>query len=256
MNLLHQHGLSLLLVLSSMVVVSQTANITLGSSLLASKDSSSSWLSPSGEFAFGFRATNNDQNVYLLAVWYDKIPDKTIVWWANGDNPAPEGSKIELTTRGQFMLTGPKGEEIPLPMSIADDEISYAALLDTGNFVLVKSSSYVWESFKNPTDTLLPTRVLEIGGKLTSRQMDRNYSKGKFQLRIQDDGDVVLQPIAPATDFAYEPYFNSKTTNNSDRMDSGYRLVLNESGFVNVVRRNGNTLNIANKTQAPSGDFY
>ncbi|KAI9116482.1 hypothetical protein K1719_012649 [Acacia pycnantha] len=77
----------------------------------ASKDSSSSsssWLSPSGEFAFGFRATNNDQNLYLLGIWYDKIPDKTIVWWANGDNPAPEGSKVELTTKGQFILSGPK----------------------------------------------------------------------------------------------------------------------------------------------------
>lgn len=251
----------MLLVLSSMVA-SQAANITLGSFLFASKDSSSSWLSPSGDFAFGFLSTNNDQNLFMLAIWYDKIPDKTIVWWAN--NPAPKGSKIELTKDGKFILSNPKGQEIWKPMSIVDGDdngVSYAAMLDSGNFVLVKGSNNVWESFKNPTDTLLPTQFLEIGGKLSSKQMVKNYAKGRFQLQLQDDGDVVLQPIVPSTGFAYPSYFSINTTGNNssstnDMDSSEYLLVLNESGYVNVIRRNGNIVNIANKIGFPSADFY
>ena len=42
-------------------------------------------------------------------------------------------------------------------------------MLDIGNFVLVnKNSTFEWESFKNPTDTLLPNQSLELDGKLTS----------------------------------------------------------------------------------------
>lgn len=154
------------------------------------------------------------------------------------------------------MLSNPKGQEIWKPVSVVDNgEASYAAMLDTGNFVLVKGSIYLWESFKNPTDTLLPTQILEIGGKLSSRQMDRNYSTGSFQLRLQDD-DVVLQLAAPSTDFANKIYFNSSTSNPADNMESGYPVVLNESGYVNVVRRNGDTVSIAKKMGVPLGDFY
>ncbi|KAL6347802.1 hypothetical protein AAG906_026331 [Vitis piasezkii] len=46
-------------------------------SLLAS-DGSSSWKSPSGDFAFGFRPLA-DGSLFLLAIWFEKIPERTIV---------------------------------------------------------------------------------------------------------------------------------------------------------------------------------
>ncbi|GLT55830.1 hypothetical protein SLA2020_289490 [Shorea laevis] len=96
------HSLSqlyFLLLLLPAFVVSQTSNITLGSYLVASKDSPS-WKSPSGDFAFGFYQLQN-QDQFLLAIWFDKIPSRTTVWYANGDNPASEGSKVELTRDGK-----------------------------------------------------------------------------------------------------------------------------------------------------------
>jgi hypothetical protein len=52
----------------------------------------SSWLSPSGDFALGFRPHNNS-DFFLLSIWYGKIPDRTIVWYTNADQLAPKGSK-------------------------------------------------------------------------------------------------------------------------------------------------------------------
>ncbi|XP_021319170.1 G-type lectin S-receptor-like serine/threonine-protein kinase LECRK4 [Sorghum bicolor] len=54
-------------------------NISLGSSLTP-QGPSSFWLSPSGDFAFGFRSLSIKGNAssYLLAVWFSKISDKTV----------------------------------------------------------------------------------------------------------------------------------------------------------------------------------
>lgn len=70
--------ISLLLLLALLFPgVAKAANINLESSLLATKDSDP-WGSPSGEFPFGFRHIDS-QDVFVLAIWFDKIPDKTIV---------------------------------------------------------------------------------------------------------------------------------------------------------------------------------
>ncbi|KAI9128574.1 hypothetical protein K1719_000057 [Acacia pycnantha] len=84
---------SLLFALFSPSVLSQTSsNITLGTSLIA--EDGSFWASPSADFAFGFKLI--EENGFLLAIWFNKIPEQTIVWSVNGQNLAPKGSKVEL----------------------------------------------------------------------------------------------------------------------------------------------------------------
>ncbi|CAL2236819.1 unnamed protein product [Prunus armeniaca] len=249
------HLLGFFLVLEPLSVAAQTANISLGSSLTTSR-SSSAWQSPSGTFAFGFRRIA-DQDLFLLAIWYDKIPDKTIVWYANGDNPAPKGSKLELTTDGQLTLTGPRSQEIWKPLSVLSGRVAYAAMLDTGNFVLANTNgNYLWQSFKDLKDTVLPTQVLEIGDKLNSRQTANSYSQGRFQLQLKSDGRLVLYRIALPTEFAYQPYYQSNTSDVVDEMNSGYQLSFNELGYLNVVRRNGHIDKLINKTLLPIRDYY
>ncbi|KAH1223539.1 G-type lectin S-receptor-like serine/threonine-protein kinase LECRK1 [Glycine max] len=114
-------------------------NITLSSTL--STNDNDAWLSPSGEFAFGFRQLNST-NLFVVAIWYDKIPAKTIVWNAKANETlatAPAGSQVQLTLEG-LTLTSPKGESIWKAQPSVP--LSYGAMLDTGNFVLVN---------KNPT---------------------------------------------------------------------------------------------------------
>ena len=255
-----QHAVLLLLfVFPSWPLVFSQANpeIRLGSSLIAS-DNSSSWRSPSGEFAFGFHQLGN-QSLFLLAIWFEKIPEKTLVWYANGDNPAPKGSKVELTSDGQFMLRDPKGEEIWRPQK-ADNIVSHATMLDTGNFVLEDRNQNltVWESFKNPVNTILPTQVLELGGTLYSQKSESNYSKGRFQLRLQPGGSLELITVDPESGTAYEAYYRSNSIfvapNSGDSVE---RMIFDESGGIYVLLRNGTgTVNIASGSTSSSGGHY
>ncbi|XP_057981110.1 G-type lectin S-receptor-like serine/threonine-protein kinase LECRK4 [Malania oleifera] len=250
---LHHLIILFTLVLARPAFSQNNQNVSLGSFLLASDDSSSSWRSPSGDFAFGFRRLDN-KNLFLLAIWFDKIPDKTLVWFANGENPAPGGSKIELTADGDFTLNDPQGQVLWK----VDGVFTNAAMLDTGNFVLANRSSdnYGWESFKNPFDTILPTQVLEVGGMLSSRQTENSYSKGRFQLRLLPDGNLVLNTIGLPTEFAYAAYYHSHTYDGADVMNCGYLTIFNESGYMYVKRRNGNIVNLTSGNIVPPRDFY
>ncbi|KAF2290595.1 hypothetical protein GH714_014609 [Hevea brasiliensis] len=105
----------------------------------------------------------------LLAIWFHKIPDKTIVWSANGDNPAQQGSMLQITAT-DLLLTDPSDQRIWNGEINPTATVSYGAMLDTGNFVLIGTNSdYLWESFKNPIDTILPSQTLESDTVLFSR---------------------------------------------------------------------------------------
>ncbi|KAI3905660.1 hypothetical protein MKX01_036569 [Papaver californicum] len=57
-------------------------------------------------------------------------------------------------------------------------------MLDSANFVLAsrKSADNLWESFKNPIDTILPTHIMEANSAVYSRQTKTNYLKGRFRM--------------------------------------------------------------------------
>ncbi|XP_038717282.1 G-type lectin S-receptor-like serine/threonine-protein kinase LECRK3 [Tripterygium wilfordii] len=210
------------------------ANITLTSSLTAAADEKSQWPSPSGEFSFGFRQLNNT-NLFLLAVWFNKIPDRTIVWRANGDKPVPAGSTVELTNSG-LVLRDPQGQT-KWDTKPANTTVSSASMLDTGNFVLAgNNNDYVWESFKYPTDTILPTQILDLGSMLSSRLTETNYSRGRFELRFSN-GTFELNPIAWPSESRYNSYYSSGTT--TDPAESGYQVIFNKSANIYIVKNNG-----------------
>ncbi|KAI7989304.1 G-type lectin S-receptor-like serine/threonine-protein kinase LECRK3 [Camellia lanceoleosa] len=211
------------------------SNITLGSSLSTIGDNSS-WISPSGDFAFGFYQLNNT-NIFLLAIWYANIPEKTVVWHAKTTSPVPSGSKVELTANG-LTLNNPDGQTIW--QAQLTTTISYASMLDSGNFVLstsTNSSAYLWESFSYPTDTLLPTQVLPLDGKMFSKLTETNYSQGRFVLHLEN-GDLRLKRVDWPTDFLY-PWYYQSATDSADSSQSGFQLVFNQSADIYIVKRNG-----------------
>ncbi|KAK3439472.1 hypothetical protein EUGRSUZ_C04345 [Eucalyptus grandis] len=195
-------------------------NLTLGNSLTAN-DQNSSWSSPSGEFSFGFRRMG--AGAYLLAIWFEKIEDKTIVWSVNGNSLAPEGSKVQLTADGGLVLTDPRGREL-WSSGLTGTGLAYAAMLDTGNFILASANHVnLWDSFSQPTDTILPTQQLDLGANVKARYSEMNYSTGRFLFALQPDGNLVLYSTLGVSD----AYWATDTIT-AGRM--GFRLIFNQSG--------------------------
>ncbi|KAI7994783.1 G-type lectin S-receptor-like serine/threonine-protein kinase LECRK3 [Camellia lanceoleosa] len=230
----------LLLSLLPFLPIFSASNVTLGSSLSANGNNSS-WISPSVDFAFGFYQLNNT-NTFLLAIWYANIPEKTIVWHANTTNPVQAGSKVELTASG-LTLNDPNGQT--LWTSQPNGTVSYGTMLNTGNFVLSDTkSNFVWESFSYPTDTILPTQILPLGGMLYSKFSETNYSKGRFELHFTNGGNLELNPVAWPSELLYAPYYSSGTAN-SNSSESGFQLVFSQSADIYVVKGNGGVVQLS-----------
>ncbi|KAG8373959.1 hypothetical protein BUALT_Bualt11G0080300 [Buddleja alternifolia] len=178
--------LFLFLIIYAIVVVTaqqtiRRSNISLDSSLTPTANSS--WLSPSGLYAFGFFPQNN--HGYALGVFIAGISENT-----------------------------------PL--------IASASMFDNGNFVLYDSNSRVaWQSFDNPTDTLLPGQRLSPGQELVSSASQTNPSKGSFRLKMQHDGNLVQYPVN-TPDAPPHAYYASKT----NAMGSNVSLHLENDGHL------------------------
>ncbi|XP_072988306.1 G-type lectin S-receptor-like serine/threonine-protein kinase LECRK3 [Typha latifolia] len=222
-------------------------NITLGSSLTP-LGANSSWLSPSGDFAFGFWPLDDNSTTFLLAIWFDKIPGKTTVWYANGDQPVQSGAHVDLTADGQLSLRDSSGQEV---WNAGVSNSSYGVMLDTGNFVLANADgTYRWQSFDVPADTILPTQVLELGSTLQARLMDTDYSSGRFILAVQSDGNLVFYLVATPSGYQYGPYWASDTVGN------GTQLVFNSTGNIYFSLKNNTLFYLTNGTMDSTEEFY
>ncbi|KAF4359238.1 hypothetical protein F8388_005347 [Cannabis sativa] len=216
-------------------------------------NSFSTWESHSGKFAFGFqKIKKNNKSGFLLAIWFNKTPERTIVWSANGDNLVQQNSKVELNTSGLF-LKDPKGNQIwkaHINEKTTSFEVYYAAMLDTGNFVVANNDSvHLWESFHEPTDTLLPTQTLTQGTKLVARYSYTNYSPGRFQFTLQEDGNLVLSTTKFPLQTKNYPYWESHKVGNG-----GIRLIFNQSGFIYLEEKYGSMLIINTNSSSRQGD--
>ncbi|KAL6603730.1 hypothetical protein ACP70R_044091 [Stipagrostis hirtigluma subsp. patula] len=178
--------------------------------------------SPSGVFAFGFRALDDDPTQFILATWFrfpgagggggsnggspPPPPPQSVVWFAKttdaGSTPvATARSALSITPAGQLALNdGADGSNSVLwapPVNSNLRRPSTLSLLDTGNLqLLADGGGVLWESFAHPRDTLLPGQSVARGtgaeGKLVSKRADAEFTTGRFSLGVQADGNVVL----------------------------------------------------------------
>lgn len=256
-NLLHHYLLQPLLLPIILIIISPTyaqtishSNIiSLRSSFTARTGQTNAWLSPSGDFAFGFRPLEADGTHFLLAIWFDKIDSKTVVWCANGNKPVQAGATVVLAADGQLSLIDHDGQEVW--NAGVNGSVAYAAMLDNGNFILASGDGSVrWQSFDHPSDTILPSQELGVGMGLRSRLMDTNYSSGRFELGVQSDGNLTFYPVNIMTGYEYDPYWATNTTGN------GSRLVFNESTGTIYLALNNTNINLLPERIYSMEDFY
>ncbi|CAN1263442.1 G-type lectin S-receptor-like serine/threonine-protein kinase LECRK1 [Linum perenne] len=243
-------SVSFLLLLSFSVVNSQSRrNVSLGSTLTADSNSNDYWISPSGDFAFGFQRVNNSTNGFLVAILFDKMPERTIVWSANRNRLAPSGSTVQLTSGGRLVVADPSGRQLWTPIEAS---ASYAAMLDTGNFVLAaRDSSTLWESFDHPTDTLLPTQILNRGSQLIAKYSRTNHSLGRFKFILQNDGYLGQFTTTYPQMGSNFGYWNFPSP-----APLGHRLIFNLSGFMYLASNNGSVLSSVFSNGESNQEFY
>nr|XP_023883923.1 G-type lectin S-receptor-like serine/threonine-protein kinase LECRK1 [Quercus suber] len=246
--LFYYHLLVFVITLLVPAIAQVNTNVSVGSALFATDDNST-WTSPSGDFSFGFRRLPGQQDQFLLAIWFAKIPDKTIVWSANGRYPAERESKVELNTAGQLVLIAPSGWELWRSNNNENHQVSNGAMLDTGNFVITsKNSSIIWNSFDEPTNTMLPTQVLGFARSLLSTMSEKSFGVGKFQLRFRQQNisnssyDLILNQIAVYTQNTYGAYYTEHNVSELIMDKSGYLLVKNSLGAISNLSSEGEVL--------------
>ncbi|KAJ6434057.1 hypothetical protein OIU84_017715 [Salix udensis] len=214
-----------------------------GSSITAG--SNDSWPSLSNDFAFGFYSLPN--NLYLVGIWFNKIPERTLVWSANRDSPAVAGSTVNLTSGGQLTLTHLNGTD----QSIYSGGAAVLGTMENdGNFVLTDGiSSVVWQSFNSPTDTILPGQNLSRSQKLYSNANGTvDYSTGNFMLEMQNDGNLVLS----AYRFADPGYWYTKAQPTTVSLEFN-----NDTAFMYLVNTTGDNVRpLTENVPTPVGDYY
>ncbi|KAI5331011.1 hypothetical protein L3X38_021137 [Prunus dulcis] len=117
-------------------------------------------------FALGFFSPGNSQKRYV-GVWYNKVPEQTIVWVANRDNPVTDTSGLLVINSHGGLVIYWKNQSSPLwsaNVTVSSPNNSTAKLLDTGNLVLLEngSQSPLWQGFDYPSNTMLPFMKLGL----------------------------------------------------------------------------------------------
>ncbi|KAK7860301.1 g-type lectin s-receptor-like serine/threonine-protein kinase lecrk3 [Quercus suber] len=198
-----------------------------------------SWLSPSNRFAFGFYQQGSG---FAVGIWLVSQDNRTVVWTANRDDPLVTSNAMVYFNRdGKLVLRTEQGQEQFIASS-AKESVSYAAMLDSGNFVLYDTDNKaIWQSFENPTDTILGGQTVSSGSQLYSSLNKSDHSTGKFYLRMQPDGNLVLYPATsednpPDAYWVSDTYIPGGVHKNQLYLDfNGSLILINESTGATVL---------------------
>ncbi|XP_047150563.1 G-type lectin S-receptor-like serine/threonine-protein kinase LECRK1 [Vigna umbellata] len=211
----------------------ETYQIPLGATLSAQSTTTSFWLSPSAQFAFGFYPLEQGGD-FVVAIWLVSGENKTVVWTAQrNDPPVTSGAKLQLNMDGKLVLTDNQREEKVIAANFSAKAAS-ASVLDSGNFVLHNSKNdIIWQSFDYPTDTLLGGQSLPNGHQLVCNSSQNNHSSGRFRLKMQDDGNLVLYPV-DTSDTGNDAYWASDTSFALNLREQ-YQYPLVENGTLRIL---------------------
>nr|GMC64417.1 G-type lectin S-receptor-like serine/threonine-protein kinase LECRK3 [Ipomoea batatas] len=183
-------------------------------------------------------------NGYAVGIFVAGIPERTPVWTANRDTTPifPSNSTLVLKSDGRLVVEVRQDTISIFPTDGLP--ISSASMFDNGNFVVYGSGEkIIWQSFENPTNTLLPGQSLLNGKRLVSSASENDDSYGIFIIAMQDDGNLVQYPLQG-------PYIpqNAYYASNTDRTGNNITLNLDEDGSLYLIN---STINII-KNLTPS----
>lgn len=135
------------------------------------RDNGTNIVSLGQKFELGFFSPWNSGNRYV-GIWFKNIPEQTVIWVANRNNPLIDSSGLlSITATGNIMIqNGQSATPIWSSNSSRRSSNSVLQLLDSGNLVVKEAGGddYVWQSFDHPCDTILPG--MKFGWNLVTNQ--------------------------------------------------------------------------------------
>ncbi|KAM3259593.1 hypothetical protein ACQJBY_051079 [Aegilops geniculata] len=152
-------------------------------------------VSDGGDFALGFFAPSSSAPANLhLGIWYNGVPELTVVWVTNRETPVTNSTApmLSLTNTSDLVLSDGNGSDrvVVWTTTVAaapNSPLSEAVLLNTGNLVVRSpNGTMLWQSFDYPTETMLPGMKMVIkhgaraGERLVSWKGPGDPSPGNF----------------------------------------------------------------------------
>ncbi|KAL3634766.1 hypothetical protein CASFOL_021820 [Castilleja foliolosa] len=118
------------------------------------------------------------------------IESNTIIWSANRDSPVYDLGSVILTVNG-ITITDINGR-LRWSTPKLESLVFVLRLTEIGNLILLdKSNTTLWESFRNPTDTIVTGQKLHLSTALKSAVSSDDLSTGDYTLTLTLS-DVVL----------------------------------------------------------------
>ncbi|KAM3277461.1 hypothetical protein ACQJBY_045382 [Aegilops geniculata] len=164
-------------------------------------------VSDDGAFALGFFSPSNSTPASLyLGIWYNGIPELTVVWVANRErsvtNSTSSPPTLSLTNSSNLALSDASSGRVvwTTDVAAASSSIAAAAVLENIGNLVVRSpnGTMLWQSFDHVTDTFLPEMKIRIryatrgiGIRLVSWKGPEDPSLGRFS--YGGDPDTLLQ---------------------------------------------------------------
>lgn len=157
---------------------------------------SNSWVSSNGDFALGFYDLSNQPNQHSIGICFnsDSIPvaQRKVVWVAGADVRVGNESYFQLNLNGELVLFDSSKGITVWTSQTSNFSVVLADLRGDGNLVLLNGKkAVVWQSFNNPSDTLLPGQTLSVSQTL--RAASENSVSSYFSLYVNASGQLQLR---------------------------------------------------------------
>ncbi|MCO5594775.1 hypothetical protein L7F22_048808 [Adiantum nelumboides] len=183
--------------------------------------------STSLSFAVALHAFTGTPDVYLNVI---HTSSHEIVWTANRDSPISPSDMFNFSPSGNVVLMSGNGSRVL--WSTKTRGATRMQIKETGNLVLLDSfNNTLWESFDNPTNTLLSGQVLgPKGAKLVSSTSETNLTSGSYSLSLES-GDLHL--LYHSQSHMALPYWSMSTDTRLVTLTSGAPslAIFNNSGL-------------------------
>eukprot|EP01018_Ginkgo_biloba_P005160 Gb_13665 [translate_table: standard] len=158
--------------------------------------------SMNGTFYLKFYNPTTTDKFYLCIMHAES---NLVVWSANRASPISNSEKFKLTTNGA-VIQNSDGRTLWSATIATGMSISRMQLRENGNLVLLNAANdSLWESFDNPTDTLLFGQFLKPGSMVISSKSQEDYSHGDYAVLLNEKGLVL---IWGSSDTGYQTYWS------------------------------------------------